>query len=292
MLPQSDIYALGCIAVELLTGELLHKHVPKASSTEAAAAQILANHRPDLALETRQAIARLVTLDHEQRPADARGIRLLRAGAQPPVVEIPESSTRRGWMGLVVGGVALTGVVWLASRQMKTLNAPGPALRLAVRAIRANAKSNGSFDWNRDRVTQSDRLRLELTATPAAFVYLLAQSQGALALLYPLRTGEPRHDTVRVPTTESDWIEFDNQPERVQFLFIVAADPLPEAEAAVKAAASAGGVVPASERDRLLERLKASSTTALTPRPESTTWEAQGSDSLLVAEVYLEHVAR
>ena len=283
VLPQSDIYALGCIAIELLTGEVLHQHVSKANSTEAAAAQLLADRRPDLAEQTRRELAQLVTIDSEKRPATVKSLRLRVAA---PLAQPDES--RRSWLGLAATGVGIGGVLWFVARQVEPPAAPPspPELILTVRATRVNAQGEQPLDWMRDRVTRLDRLRLELTVNPEAHIYVFAHS-GSFALLFPSRVGEALRRTARVPATASDWIEFDNQPERVRFLFLLSADPLPEAEQAI--AAAQRGVVPPAERDRLLAR--AGDPRPLAVQAATREWQARGPARLLVAETFLEHVA-
>src|SRR5262249_35071333 len=127
---RADLYALGCVLYEMLTGERLFAH---ANTPMAAALAHVEDAPPPLPATVReplrQLVARLLEKDPARRPARAAAV----AAALAP------APRRRGVrVTLVLFGIAAAGLVgWRASRK--------PEWRPAIRELRPESEEEVGF---------------------------------------------------------------------------------------------------------------------------------------------------
>ena len=307
VLPQSDLYAFGCMAVELLTGERLNwRLVRSAAAVDARqiARDILAEKAAAIPPELRESIAKLMSLNPVERGTAAEQAELFRqlvpttgtVTVQAPPA--PLTSSRRGW--LLAGGagaaVAAAGLLW------RTRDAGPPApplerLRLSVKAQRNNRAGTTAISIREGIVTQNDKLRIEVALSPKAYCYVFAHSLAAsggaandLQLLYPPQPLSQAVDRLSVPSTAKDWIEFDSKPEILRLLFIVSLEALPEADRAIRSAASSGTVSDVKIRAALEARILQLPNAPWAEGPAEA-WVAVSHHRALCAEGRLQHVA-
>ncbi len=307
VVPESDIYALGCIAIELLTHQRLNARMakrPAGEMPEQTAAIMLAEKTPELPETARAGLARLVSMNPGNRgTASELAAGLFRELVATPVDEpaplpIPEPS-RRGWIAAAAcaaaGGTGF--VAWTLGRRPQA--APRELLNLQVKVNRTSLQGGSEFVSPVDGVvTRDHKVRLEAALSPAAYCYVFAESlaggatTGDLLVLFPPQVQDRPLSWLTVPSTATDWIEFDNKPELLRLLFMAGLQPIPEAARAVDSARlKAGGMLLDRDLRRALEaRIREAPATSWKPGANGV-WTVASSSSILCVEGRLQHVS-
>ena len=301
VLAQSDLYAFGCMAVELLTGERPNKRLARSGAgidAERIALEILGEKAAEIPLPVRESIARLMSLNPLDRGGAAEQadlFKLLQPGQTVEVLPLP--SNRRGLMLTVAAGAAAAATAFLwRTRDAIPPALPPERLRLSVKALRGNREGTAAISIREGVVTRNDRLRIEAALTPNAYCYVFAQSLAAsggasndLLVLYPPKPLAQALGRFSVPSTEKDWIEFDNKPEILRLLFIASLTAIPEADAAIRSAAGGGTVTGAPIREALEVRIRQFPTLAWAEGPAEA-WVVASPGPVLCAEGRLQHL--
>lgn len=213
---RSDLYALGCIAIELLTGQVLHTRLD-GRAPQLAAAELLGPGHPLLPL---------VELDQQLRPASA-------AAAIPLFEKLlpqPTVPRRRGPFVALAFAASIALAALLALR-------PHPATVLTVRATNGGAP----FSLQNAIVRAGDRLALHTTASAPVRLWVWLRQPGGVALVYPkLPLASPAQD-FPVPGE----LQFDNSEEQLELLVCASSSAWPELEQlAAQARQAPDGLLP------------------------------------------------
>ncbi len=307
VVPESDIYALGCIAIELLTHQRLNARMakrPAGEMPEQTAAIMLAEKTPELPETARAGLARLVSMNPGNRgTASELAAGLFRElvatpADEPAPLPIPEPS-RRGWIAAAAcaaaGGTGF--VAWTLG--LRPPAAPRELLNLQVKVNRTSRQGGSEFVSPVDGVvTRDHKVRLEAALSPAAYCYVFAESLAGgattsdLLVLFPPQAQDRPLSWLTVPSTATDWIEFDNKPELLRLLFMAGLQPIPEAARAVDSARlKAGGMLLDRDlRSALEARIRQAPATSWQPGANGV-WTVASSSSILCVEGRLQHVS-
>jgi|GEM_PF-3595419 len=231
---QSDIYALGCIAVELLTGQVVHRHLDL-GEPKLAAELLLARHCGTLPKAVRGSLVTLLNLSATGRPASA-------AQLLPIFAALTRAIKRRQVHPRLKASAALLALAVIAAiTWWWPHSAPDPKWAVIISALRTSpGLSAEPFALNGGTIHFRDRLRLQASLSLPAQLYLFSADSSSVSLLYPLTPIGPG-TRFQIPAIASGAIEFDDTEETVHLWFCVSATPWGEMERIAAAARVSDG---------------------------------------------------
>ncbi|MBI4748104.1 MAG: protein kinase [Acidobacteria bacterium] len=264
---QSDIYSLGIILVELLTGR--RPFDSKAPTPYSVVMELIAQQRNgmpaldvDLPDAVRRVLARALAFEPEQRWRSVAEFqsRLLESFDQPSVkspVTLKPSSRPFRWSRailatMVCGGLG-AGVWWYETADSKSpasIKSVPPVVSgevqlgwsLTVQKLKNGQPDGPAFELLKEAVfdhATAYRVRINLTPTQTGHVYVINEGPGKVASVeyvkvFPTPTANENqsavtaHRTVHIP--ERDWLEFTGGAGTETFWLIWSAKPQPTLE--------------------------------------------------------------
>ena len=284
----SDIYAMGLIAFEMLTGRALHEQKDE-DPPQISASRHLAELRPDVPQSARESIARAVALRPRDRFSDAAafGGELARG--------LLETPRRRPWTPLLAVAILFVfAAAWLwRDRQL-------PRMELSYSLLQRNGAQ--SVPVSASKVFQrGEQIRLRFHAIRGGYLYVLSEGAESTVdkpqfdLLFPGGTQDsawiPAMQTVDLPRDATHWIEFDGSKGEEKLWIVWSARGLPDLDGLVRFSRAPydGEITDAVEARRQKQRFDGAIRTAPQFDDQRQSALLRASGEQIVAQLVLRH---